>query len=341
MFTNKNYNDVIDEICMEDEKCIAINKRIPKYIGENISNDDESFKNNVEQWSINGTAFVPTSKTSKTLPSGYYTIEQNQQVGYYFSKQVIKTNKLYRLPNAAVDSILNDIDKFWSLKPNYEKYNRVYRRNYLLYSAPGTGKTSLINLMCNDLIEKYNGVIVSLRNETDIYLYHDIMKLFREIEPDRKMIVIIEDIDNFTSNGMTKRSSLETTLLNILDGNFKFDNTVIIATTNYPEDLADRYVNRPSRFDKVIEFPLPDFEGRKMFIINTVKEDDLSKIDLDKWCERTANYTIDHLNELILLFFVFGHSEEESFEMMDNMINKKGVLKNQSSIGKKMIGLGD
>lgn len=300
---------------------------------------DNIIKSDVVQWSISGTNFFPTAKTIDILPAGYYTIELSQQMGYFFNKQTIITNKLYRLPNIAVDTIMDDIDKFWKLKENYKKYNRVYRRNYLLYSAPGTGKTSLINLMSQELIDRYNGVIVSLRNEDDIYHYHDIMKLFRAIEPERKMIVIIEDIDNFTSNHASRRSSLETTLLNILDGNFKYDNTVIIATTNYPEDLAERYTNRPSRFDKVVEFPLPDYEGRKIFITSTVQEDDLKNIDIDKWVKLTENYSIDHLNELILLYFVFGHSEEESFDIMSKMINKKGNIKNETSLNKKQIGL--
>lgn len=293
--------------------------------------ESEDVKSNFCQWSVDGFSFVPTAKTTKILPAGYYTIEMSQQIGYFFNKQNVITNKLYRLPNKAVDTIMDDIDKFWGIKENYIKYNRVYRRNYLLYSAPGTGKTSLINLMCQDLIKKYNGIVVSIRNENDIYYYHPIMKMFRTIEPDRKMIVIIEDIDNFVSDRYSSRSSLETTLLNILDGNFKFDNTVIIATTNYPENLAERYTNRPSRFDKVIEFPLPDYEGRKIFISSTVKKDDLQKIDINEWAKLTENYSIDHLNELILLYFVFNHSEKESFEIMNSMVNQKGIIKNQMS----------
>ena len=325
-----------------DDTCCSSNDIIDRCEDMPIAPPDEpeaesdvTVRSNFCQWSVDGVNFFPTANTMKELPAGYYTIETSPQFGNYFSKQEVLTNKLYRLPNEAVNIIMNDIDKFWTIKENYQKYNRVYRRNYLLYSAPGTGKTSLINLMCHDLINKYNGVVVSLRSETDIYNYHEVIKMFRAIEPERKMIVVIEDIDNFTSNGSIKRSSLESTLLNILDGNFKFDNTVIIATTNYPEDLAERYTNRPSRFDKVIEFPLPNSESRRMFITSTVDKNDLEKINLDKWVELTENYSIDHLNELILLFFVFGHSEAESFDIMNNMIQKKGIIKNEISISNK------
>lgn len=320
---NRN-NDYFEDKCLVEESNEPIEK-------------NESFKNNVSQYSINGSSFIPCSKTIKILPKGYYYIKNNPQIGIYFEKQEIYTNKLYKLPNKAVDTILYDIDKFWKSKEQYIKYNRVYRRNYLIYSAPGTGKTSLINLMCEDLINLYDGVIISIRAEDEIYLYYEAMKQLRIVEPDRKIIVIIEDIDNFIGNGQC----LESELLNILDGNLKFNNTVIIGTTNYPEKMTERYINRPSRFDNVIEFPLPNEDSRKMFIECSVHKDDLSKINVDKWVENTKGYTIDHINELILLHFVFGHSEEESFERIDAMAKRKGILKNEDSldIKNKKIGI--
>ena len=66
--------------------------------------------------------------------------------------------------------------------------------------------------------------------------------------------------------------------------------------------------------------------------------EDLKKINLDEWVEKTEGFTIDHLNELILLFFVFGHSEEESFETLFAMTKTKGMLKNKTSLNKKSIG---
>jgi SpoVK/Ycf46/Vps4 family AAA+-type ATPase len=252
----------------------------------------------------------------------------------YFRYNKIETNKLYRLPNKATDLLLDDISKFWTLEETYKKYNRVFRRNYLLYSAPGTGKTSLINLMCQELIEKYDGIVFSLTCGQDIELYRDAIQRVRAIEPDRKIITIIEDIDNF----LGERSSFDTYLLNILDGNLKFGNLVTIATTNYIEKMEARYKNRPSRFDRVVEFPLPNDESRKIFIEKTVLSEDLSKIDIDNWVRKTEGYTIDHINELILLYFVFGHTEEESFETINSMVKNNNYLKNEVSENKRKIG---
>lgn len=289
-----------------------------------------------QQWSdVNG-CIVTASNTFSKLEAGYYSMHSSNSLGLYFTKEKVELNKLYRLPNEETDIIMNDISKFWTLEETYKKYHRVFRRNYLIFSGPGCGKTSCINLMCQELIQKYDGLVFSLSCEWDIEMFQNAVKRIRKIEPHRKIIAIIEDIDTFAHGN----STLNTLILNLLDGNLKLSGLVTIATTNHIEMLEDRYTNRPSRFDRVIEFPLPNAECRKMFIEKTVLPEDINKIDLNEWVRKTEGFTIDHLNELILLFFVFGHSEEESFETMFAMTKTNGVLKNKTSINKKSIGFG-
>lgn len=286
------------------------------------------------QWSDMDGRIISVANTFPVLEPGYYTISSSPQIGMYFVKEKVELNKLYRLPNAATDLVMDDISKFWTLEDVYKKYNRVFRRNYLLYSAPGTGKTSLINLMCEELISKYKGIVFNLTTEAEIEMFPAAVRRIRKIEPSRKIITIIEDIDTFVKAG----TSLNTLILNILDGNLKLGGVVTIATTNHIELMEDQYTNRPSRFDRVVEFPLPNAESRRMFIEKTVLPDDLKKINLDSWVEKTEGFTIDHLNELILLFFVFGHSEEESFETMFKMTKTRGMLTNKTSVAKKEFG---
>ena len=313
-------DDYNDEACEYDDR---------------IDNDEIAIKT-ATQWSDMDGAIVSVSDTFSKLEKGYYTIHCSQNLGMYFSKEKIETNKLYRLPNSATDLILNDIDKFWKSEEIYKKYNRVFRRNYLLYSSPGVGKTSLITLMCQQLINEYNGIVFYLSCGQDIEMFPDAVRRIRKIEPDRKIIAIIEDIDTFVQ----RDSALNTLILNMLDGNLKLGGLVIIATTNHIDLMEDRYTNRPSRFDRVVEFPLPNAESRKMFIEKTVLPEDLNKIDIDSWVEKTEGFTIDHINELILLYFVFGHSEEESFETMFRMTKTRGMLSNKSSVSAKSIGFG-
>lgn len=316
-------------VLMEENYCDC-----PTLIEIEPSDPHEEPSYDISQWSSVDDKIISVNNTFPKLEPGYYSIRNNQTLGIHFVKDKISLNKLHRLPNEATDVILNDINKFWTLKDTYVKYERVYKRNYLIYSAPGTGKTSLINIMCQDLIDKYKGIVFSIGSTYELGLFIDAIKKVRAIEPDTKIITIIEDIDNFCT---LKNDSVETLLLNILDGNYKTDNLVIIATTNYIEKLEERYVNRPSRFDRVIEFPLPNDDSRRIFIEKTVSPDDINKINLDKWVKRTKGFSIDHINELILLFFVFGHEEEESFKTIENMIKNHNHLSNKTSVNKKEI----
>lgn len=324
---NKKIQKVYEEDAYLDIEDMAIKRGI---------DEEGNLLKVVSQWSSVDGCIIPVSNTMSRLEAGYYTINSSNSLGMYFVKEKIELNKLYRLPNEATDIILNDISKFWKLEETYKKYHRVFRRNYLLYSAPGTGKTSLINLMCEELINIYDGIVFSLNSELDISMFPDAVRRVRKIEPNRKIIAIIEDIDTFVSGG----SSLNTLILNILDGNMKLGGLVTIATTNHIEMLEDRYTNRPSRFDRVVEFPLPNAESRKMFLEKTVLEEDLKKINVDEWVAKTEGFTIDHINELIILFFVFGHTEEESFETLYAMTKTKGMLQNKTSVKKATIGFG-
>ena len=67
----------------------------------------------------------------------------------------------------------------------------------------------------NNIVFEFNDYIV------------DGLPSFRAIEPNRKVMVVIEDIDNFT-----KHSDVEQILLQFLDGSTPHVNTIMIATTN-------------------------------------------------------------------------------------------------------------
>lgn len=315
------------------DECVGVEEDMPVCAcdqsacnGNAIEEPKRDYDDNSIWRRVGNNMYFPASKTVECVPSGYYGIDSCPD-GIFLYQVDVKLNKIYPLPNAATDLLMADIGKFWTLKDAYAKYNRVFRRNYLLYSEPGTGKTSLINLMCKELIEKYNGIVIMVSTIQEMRLFRGIMQSLRSIEPDRKVIVILEDIDNYCGTRDDEGCEKDSELLNILDGNQKFDNTVLIATTNYIGKLSERYTNRPSRFDRVIEFPKPNYESRKIFIEKTVMPEDLERIDINKWVERTEGFTIDHINELILLYFVFGHGEDESFETIEKMNNESGKLR--------------
>src|SRR5581483_11494126 len=106
-------------------------------------------------------------------------------------------------------------------------------------------------------IVNMGGVVINFSNP-DVFMMG--MRTLRQIQPDVPVIVIMEDVDAILEHYN------ESSVLNILDGADKIDNTVFIATTNYPEELSDRIVDRPSRFDKRFKVPMPDAKVRAFYL---------------------------------------------------------------------------
>lgn len=292
----------------------------------------DKYKDKTSQFIVEGDKFFPCTQTVKVLPSGYYRIRNDYSRGLFFKKLLVTLNKLVTLENSAVHrQILDDVSHFWESREEYQKRGRIYRRNILLHSAHGMGKTSLLNIIVDDLINKRNGFVLSISDQSDILNFKEAMTYVKSAMPNQPVIAIIEDIDNFVDSNQ----EIETELLNILDGISTFDNLITIATTNYPEKLRERYINRPSRFNRVIEFPYPNEALRREFLTKINLKEDIESINLDEWVDRTEGYTIDFLKELSDSVFIGGNSEEDTFELLDNMLNTK-VVKNEQPNNNKM-----
>lgn len=319
----QNMGDTEDEIYETDNGLIVITEEEPR----------ERLTNNTVQWLIEGRCFIPIGKTSEILPSGYYNLKYFSSMQRYVPELTrVEADELFILPDPSLGLIIKDITSFWKLEDHYKKYKYTYKRNILLYGEPGNGKSSIIALLASKLIEEYKGIVIKIKSTDDIQVFAGVLADIQEIEPDRRIIAIIEDIDNFVSADQ----SILSMLLNILDGNIQFKNLVVIATTNYPEKLESRISNRPSRFDRRYEISAPNFEMRKFYIENKLNEEDLKSIDLDKWVKDSEGFSIDHLKELLISVFVLGYDYKEAHAVMKDFVSTK-ILKNTE---KNKLGFG-
>lgn len=270
------------------------------------------------QWLKRGTnTFLPTdnSVTVSRVESGVYHIRFDERMGYYMVKKDLSLDELIRLPNPDGDKILNGIKTFWQRKDKFKEYGYSYKRGILLYGVPGGGKTSIINLLCKELVDNMDGVVFTISSEEDLNNYKNFMgEIYRAIEPDRPLITIIEDID-----GLCQHKETETKLLNVLDGIEQLDNVVYLATTNYTERLSERILNRPNRFDMRIEVRSPNDECRRMYLQHKLKEHDLKDIDLEDWVTQTKGMSMAHLGEVIKSVLILGNTFD------DTVKNLKGL----------------
>lgn len=280
--------------------------------------DQESTRVQYTQWLQRGqNIFIPTdnAKTVKKIKAGVYNLRHTEDMGFYVYLKDLKLDELANLKSKEGTEVLESIKTFWARRDKFIEYGFVYKRGILLYGPPGSGKTSIINLLTQELIKKMDGVVFVLQNNKDLRLYRNyIAEVFRLIEPDRPIITVIEDID-----GLCSTEESETTLINILDGIEQLDNVIYLATTNYTERLSERILNRPNRFDRRIKIGFPDRTTRKIYFKFKLKPNDFKEQNMKKWLDDTEGLTIAHLGELIKSVIILGNDFDETIDLLKKL----------------------
>ena len=274
----------------------------------------------VSQYSYLGGGFRPSSATVATLPSGCYEILPSE-AGFYFNPVRITTDHLMVFPDTKSDFLIKEVDKFWQMKDKFDQFGFTHKRGFLLYGPAGSGKSCTLMLMAQEVLKK-NGVVLVADHPN--HLAHMLAR-FRLIEPDRPLLVIWEDIDAVIM------AYGEHEVLSVLDGEAQVNKIIFIATTNYPERLDARIINRPSRFDLIVKIDLPNAEARALYLrtcLGKTQTDD--GIDL---VERTSGLTFAHLRELIVSVYCLDYPAEAAIERLQHMKVKPKSSELSGAIG--------
>ncbi len=293
-------------------------------------NEDTS-GNDYNQWAVHrGGKYTPTMPTVGKIPPGFYELGNSNEIGVYFEKKKVGTDELFSLPSEELLDIIEDIEKFWTRSDRYKEYGFLHKRGILLYGDPGAGKSGIIQLCTKHLVEKMGGVVLNLSSGDQIEYYSSVIGSFRSVEPQRPLIVILEDIDAIASEGSWSTSML----LNILDGIKQIDNVVYIATTNYPEKLEERITNRPSRFDRRYEILMPTREVRESYFRHKMPNE-VEEINMDQWLDQTEGMSLAHLRELVISVVAMGNTFEETIGRLNGLKVKPRIKGKNKRIGFK------
>jgi proteasome regulatory subunit len=190
-----------------------------------------------------------------------------------------------------IELSLNDPDAF-------KTFNITPPRGILLHGAPGTGKTliakavahashaNFLRIAAPELVQKFIG--------EGARLVREVFKVARENSP---AIIFIDEIDAIAAKRMNEVQSGERevnrTLMQLLaemDG-FGINSQVrIIAATNRI-DILDPAILRPGRFDRLIELPLPNADGRRSILKIHIRDLPVAKIDMDVIVNKTEGFS--------------------------------------------------
>lgn len=174
------------------------------------------------------------------LPYGVFDLSSSSYEGTYFVPYTTKLTPGHIINNK---TLKKDVLDFFN---NKEDTGRKNKKGFLLFGAPGNGKTTeIMSLFSVAEEEKIRIFIVSRR--TDLTGLSNLKKV---LEAD-KTIFVFEELTQRTDADGTEE------LLTFLDGENSWNNSVTIATTNYPKQLPENLVDRPGRFDTFIEYCNP------------------------------------------------------------------------------------
>jgi proteasome regulatory subunit len=143
----------------------------------------------------------------------------------------------------------------------------------LLYGPPGTGKTMLAKAVANEtdatFIKMAGSELVQKFIGEGARLVRDLFQVASEREP---AIIFIDEIDAIASKRTESKTSgdaeVQRTMMQLLSEMDGFEDRgeirIIAATNRF--DMLDRAILRPGRFDRLIEVPKPDHEGRERIL---------------------------------------------------------------------------
>jgi len=168
-------------------------------------------------------------------------------------------------------------------------------KGVLLYGPPGCGKTLLAKAVANESGANF----ISISGPEIMSKWYGesekrVRDIFEEAEKNAPSIIFIDEIDALAPKREEVTGEVErrvvSQLLTCMDGLKKRGKVIVIAATNRPNAI-DPALRRTGRFDREIEIPVPDRDGRLEILKIHTRNMPLDKdVDLEWLADITYGY---------------------------------------------------
>lgn len=263
------------------------------------------------QWGLVGAkTYKGFPRTQKQLPAGVYsiTIDRNDDKPIFIRRDV-KTDDILALQESITKRTIQEINTFWGKEKLFKSYGFLHRRGYLFYGPQGTGKSSVVKQVMEDVVRR-GGLVFLCDNPKFLNLA---LVTLRQAEPTRPLVCVFEDIDAIIAKYG------DDDLLAVLDGANMVDHVLNLATTNYPERLDRRIVSRPRRFDRVVKVDVPGDKMRREFLKAQLPR--MTTKQLESVVARTTGLSLAALSEMIISVYCLGNSLDDTIKILKALAN--------------------
>ncbi len=168
-------------------------------------------------------------------------------------------------------------------------------RGVLLVGPSGTGKTLTARALAEELGVNY----IALVGPEVISKYYGeaeqkLRGIFEKAAKNTPCIIFIDEIDSLAPDRSAVEGEVEkrvvAQLLSLMDGFSHTQGVIVLAATNRPDHL-DPALRRPGRFDREVQFRIPDCNGRKEILQILTRAMPLDEtVDLDFIAERAVGF---------------------------------------------------
>jgi len=274
------------------------------------------------QWAqVDSNQYIATGATLKRLRAGKYAIRWYKG-SPSMEFRPLDVDEIYVFPNSIAETVLRESQDFWTKEDKYKEHNLLHRRGFLLHGSQGHGKTSIIQVIMQDVIAR-DGLVFNCNCDPD--LVEQAVQNLRQVEPHRKLMCIFEDIDALID------AWGEDKLLAILDGENQVNYVLNIATSNHPEDLDYRLTNRPRRFDNIIRIGAVSRDERALYFSKKLEfKDDEEK---NKWLDASDTFSFAALAEMVISIRILERGFDETIDRLKLMMKNKAIQKDGVAVG--------
>ncbi|WP_440006240.1 proteasome-activating nucleotidase Pan1 [Halomicrococcus sp. SG-WS-1] len=207
----------------------------------------------------------------------------------------------------------------------------------LLYGPPGTGKTMLAKAVANQtdatFIKMAGSELVHKFIGEGAKLVRDLFQVAREHEP---AVIFIDEIDAIASKRTDSKTSgdaeVQRTMMQLLSEMDGFEDRgeirIIAATNRF--DMLDRAILRPGRFDRLIEVPNPNEEGREqIYRIHTRDMNVADDVDYAQLANETEDKSGADIKAICTEAGMFAIRDDRTEIRMQDFLDAKEKIENE------------